>query len=187
MELSERKIRKIAAQLTKVYENVPTINCGGCCRFAMHLHKKLKEYGIASKIYIVSSNKYSSSKIKEELNSDYAWRHMIVKVGRTFVDATGIYGKTWKEAIETSQKIYGRHQNKLSRIPEQHMEYLVRNIKWNPRYNLENEPTVREIMSGVIESNLAPRESRARASGNNSDSVFAAEARNTPCASVISR
>ena len=187
MELSERKIRKIAAQLIKVYENVPTINCGGCGRFAMHLHKKLKEHGIASKIYVVSSNKYSSSNIKDELNSDYAWMHMIVKVGRTFVDATGIYGKTWKEAIEHSRKIYGISQDKLTRIPEQHMEYLVRNITWNPWYNLENEPKVQGIMHGIIESNLAPRESSARASWNNSDSVFAAEARNNPCASVIRR
>ena len=81
MVLSESKIRKIAAQLAAVKDEVPFVNSGGCGKFALALQKKLKEYGVASKVYVVSSIRYSSSNIENELNGDYNWVHLIVKVG----------------------------------------------------------------------------------------------------------
>jgi len=187
MVLSESKIRKMAAQLAVVHERVPFVNSGGCGKFALAMVNKLKEHGISSKVYVISSNRYNSSNIENELNDDYAWTHLIVKVGRTFVDATGIYGRTWKEAVEKSMKTYGHHMNKLSMIPTDKMECLVENITWNPRYDAKrHDPILEKLTDKIVESNLAQCESRARASGNNSMLTRAAKTVKTACASIIS-
>ena len=168
MKISERKLLKIAKLLAAVSQNVPNVNYGGCGKFAFALQKKLREYGIRSSAYVLSRRNYAEDvPMARQLTSDYNWVHVILRIGKVYVDATGLYGRSEEDVLATTKKTFMGRYDRLTLIPASQMPSVVKNVNWNPRYDIRYDQIVREILDDVVESNLAPRKSSARASGNN--------------------
>jgi hypothetical protein len=84
-------------QFVDINEKVPRINHGGCGVFAEKLYMVLCNLGLTPKLIVITDNrKGMNERVKGEDNwSDkfgYASiTHIVVKIGKHYVDSTGIY------------------------------------------------------------------------------------------------
>ena len=110
------KSKEVIARYDKVINDITKkvthVNRGGCGVFAYELGKVLKENKVKFKYVMlfrdIDDKDYVRSLIDNNLvsdfNSDTSWSHIVVKVGRKYIDGQEIMNKINKTALPMSEE-----------------------------------------------------------------------------------
>jgi hypothetical protein len=154
-------MRKVIYQLEPVLPQVkkkfPSINRGGCGVFANLLANELDKLGIKYKIIWIgrdSKDKRRINKIFKHYggqvnlmdfnNSDIYLAHVMIKVGRKFIDASGVY----KSIDDTQWDWYGLR----CEITKEQLELISLSSEgWNISFNRNQIPRVGKEVKKIFE------------------------------------
>jgi hypothetical protein len=127
--------RQIFTELTVDLSNIPRINYGGCGLVAKALYKSLyKQFPDISIWYLDDYNNREAY----THNHPYAPNHVVIKVGRYYYDANGVYSPT-----QLQERWNFTHRWKVS------YTYLIDSIDkgcWNPEFDRKTHtPVIRKL------------------------------------------
>ena len=148
----QTKLEQLVDGLISVNYKVSNINRGGCGAFAEHLYDNLIKLGYKPKIAVLV---HSLEKFEESIglldigfNHYMLYRtegtpHIVVKVGRKYIDSTGF--NTLKELREmyVAQEIYEGFDIETLRVLNSHRE------GWNTRFDRRKIPTIKKHIETV--------------------------------------
>jgi hypothetical protein len=127
--------RQVLNQLITELSTIPNTNCGGCGVVAKALYKALyKQYPDVS-IWYLDDYDYSE---EYAYNQPYAPMHVVIKIGRYYYDAGGVYSPAklldvWKFTYKW-------------KVNYQYLVDSIDNSSWNPRFNRsKHAPVIRKL------------------------------------------
>lgn len=120
---------------------IPDVNNGGCGVVAAALYDQLKELGMNPKIIVLGTD----------------WAHVMVKVGRLYLDSTGVYAIGSDQLLDNARKTYITYHTKSPLVFHTVREQLENDINdrrlWNPTYDRRLMPkTMRNVKHAVNEA-----------------------------------
>jgi hypothetical protein len=131
----KKEQRKIFTQLIAELSTIPNTNCGGCGVVAKILYKELhKQYPNISIWYLDDCD------ISEYYvyNQPYTPRHVVIKIGRYYYDAKGIY------SLDQLRDVW-KFTNKW-KVSYQYLVNSIDNSRWNPKFNRrKHAPIIRKL------------------------------------------
>jgi hypothetical protein len=123
--------RKTFIQLTVDLSNIPRINYGGCGLVAKALYEALyKQYPNVSIWYLDDCDNREAY----IYNKPYAPNHVVIKVGRYYYDANGVYSPSQLQ----------KHWNFMNKWKVSY-QYLIDSIdkgRWNPEFDREDHAPI---------------------------------------------
>jgi hypothetical protein len=132
--------------INDISNKVNRINCGGCGLYAKMLGDILKENNIKFDYVMlfrqsVTNDKqlkaYIDNNDVDEVNN-YHWSHVMVKIGKRYVDAEGVFDSPMFSGIRLETK-------KISEVFLETM--LEQKSMWNPTFNRKTEkPKIKRIL-----------------------------------------
>jgi hypothetical protein len=143
--------------LPQVKKMFPTINWGGCGVFANLLATELDKLGVKYKIIWIGHEARHKKDIKKIFkhyggqvtlgafnDSDIYVAHIMIKVGRKFIDASGVH----KNLNNTQWGWYGlRHE-----ITKEQLELISLSSEgWNSDFNRNQIPRVKKEVKKIFE------------------------------------
>lgn len=142
--------------LPKVKEKFPTINWGGCGVFANLLATELDKLGVKYKIIWIGDDSKHKKDIKRifkdkgndvcllDFNNEFIWvSHIMIKIGRKFIDASGIY-----ENFKTTE---WNHREVICEITKKELELIsLSNHGWNCSFNRTQIPKVERELKKIF-------------------------------------
>jgi glycogen synthase len=127
--------RQVFSQLTSELYAIPDVDYGGCGIVAKALYKALyKQYSDIS-IWYLDDYDYSEEYF---YNQPYTPKHVVIKIGRYYYDAGGIYSSAKLRDV-------WKFTNKW-KVSYQYLVDSIDNSSWNPRFNRrKHAPTIRKL------------------------------------------
>lgn len=147
-------IYQLEPALPSIHEKFPSINWGGCGVFANLLTTELDKLGVKYKIIWIGNNPNDKKQIKkifkEKGDKVILWdfneigigvAHFMVKIGRKFVDASGVY----KSLNDTE---WWNYRLRCEVTKENLNSVSVSHLGWNNMFDRKQIPRVeREVKS----------------------------------------
>jgi len=132
--------------INDISNKVNRVNCGGCGLYAKMLGDVLKANNIKfdyvmlfrqSVTYDKQLKAYIDNNDVEEVNN-YHWSHIMVKIGKRFIDAEGVFDSPMFNGIRLeTKKINGEFLETM----------LEQKYMWNPTFNRKTEkPKIKRIL-----------------------------------------
>lgn len=146
-------LETFSKEFPKINEKYPIINCGGCGIFAQKVYGILKEFHFKPKLIVLIPFYYSKTDAVEKLNNngkpyEMAWSHIMVKVGKKFIDCDGIY----TNLKQTDH--YFSHEGVEGMTPEL-LQQWIDSRGWNDRFDREKAVPIINKGFNKIEKQLS--------------------------------
>jgi phosphomannomutase len=139
---SKEVLAKYEKVINEVNKKVKHVNRGGCGIFALELGNVLKQNKIKFKYIMLFRHIEKTEKdyfktlmennMVRDFNSEASWTHIVVKVGRKFIDGEEITNKPKREGLEMNEEFL------LTLINQKNY--------WNSMFDRKQKQTIKKIL-----------------------------------------
>jgi len=139
---SKEVLAKYEKVINEVNKKVKHVNRGGCGIFALELGNVLKQNKIKFKYIMLFRHIEKTEKdyfktlmennMVRDFNSEASWTHIVVKVGRKFIDGEEITNKPKREGLEMNEEFL------LTLINQKNY--------WNSTFDRKQKQTIKKIL-----------------------------------------
>jgi hypothetical protein len=138
--MSKKIVNYVFNEYTNTIVNrVEYINCGGCGIFAENLYNLLTSFDIKAELMVITNNKAEMIKrIKGEHNDNWkaTVRHIVVKVGRNYIDC--------KQVVDDWGG-FGYEDSEITKVPIDKVKEWNRDVyMWNDLFDRRKHKPVIE-------------------------------------------
>ena len=131
-------IAKVAELVRKDIGSIPRINWGGCGVVAHNLYKTLDKLNLKPKVVALTYNPKSIHCYDADFD------HIILKVGKYFIDSTGYY-KRKRDIPDTSKRAY------MAQVDFETLLEWLEVCKWNPAFDMGTyKPIIEKTFKKIL-------------------------------------
>lgn len=136
------ELKKLGEVLPKI-NSIPNVNYGGCGVVAEHIYRYLYVKGYKPKILTLTHNEeYLNKAIANNETAEEGKDHVIVKVGRLYIDSTGLYTCLREVPYAPSRKAVPTPYNLL-------VQWNGIGHIWNDSFDRANIKKIKNIIDSI--------------------------------------